>query len=54
MSIFRHMYYAIRYGKWEWGFDNYSDRYRFGFKHSYYNGDWVIIWFFKFYVAVNY
>ena len=40
MSIFRHMYYAIRYGSWEWGLDNYTSKYRFGFKHSYYDGDW--------------
>ena len=54
MSIFRHIYYAIRYGDWECGFDNHADRYKFGFKHMYYDGDWVTIWFFKFYVAVNY
>jgi len=54
MSVFRHMYYAIRYGTWEAGWDGYSDRYKFGFKHTYYDGDWITIWFFKFYVAVNY
>ena len=54
MNPFRHLYYAIRYGEWEWGWDNYADRYKFGFKHMYYDGDWITFWCFKFYISVNY
>ena len=54
MSPFKHIYYAIRYGEWEAGWDSYTSTNKFGLKHTYYDGDWATLWFFKFYIAVNY
>ena len=54
MNFFRHLYYAIRYGTWEWDWEMYEGKPMFTVGHFYHDGDWVALHLYKLWITVHY
>lgn len=49
-----HTYHAIRYGKWDWGWEYVEGRQRWGYQRIYYDGDWINFYFGNLWIGVYY
>ena len=54
MKIFKHIYWAIRYGYWSTGWESYDGKPMFGFYYCYYDGYQVAFHLYKLYISVSY
>lgn len=54
MNELRHIYYAVRYGDWDCGWEYVEDRKRLGWEHLYYDGDWFTLYLGNLWIAVYY
>ncbi len=54
MNIFKHIYYAVRHGEWDCGWELYKDKPMFGFYCFRYDGNWFAFHCYKFWLSVCY
>lgn len=50
----RRMYYIIRYGFWDYGYDDWDDKPKFGIYYLYYDGNNLALHIGNFYLSVEY
>lgn len=53
-NFFLHVYSAIRYGEWDWGYEDWKGKPKFALLHMYYDGDHVALHLGKFHISVVY
>ena len=53
-TFFNHLYWIIRYGEWNIGWEWYKGKPKFGLYFGYYNGHIICFHFFKFWIMVEY
>ena len=53
-EIYLHVYFAIRYGEWSWGWEMYDNKPMFGFFHEYYDGNYSGFHCYKLWISVIY
>lgn len=54
MSIIKHIYWAIRYGSWDWGWEHYEGKPMLSVFHFWYDGHWTGFHLYKLWVSVHY
>lgn len=54
MNKLKHIYWAIRYGDWDCGWESTYDRKSFGWDSMYYDGNWFSFYIGCFWVGVYY
>lgn len=54
MKFFQHAYWAIRYGEWSWGWEQYEGKPQFAIVTTYYDGNWIAIHVWKLWICCNY
>ena len=52
--LWSHVYWAIRYGEWDCGWEHYEDKPMLGVYHSYYDGNWTCLHCYKLWISVHY
>lgn len=53
-KFFSHCWGAIRYGEWDWGWEMYEGKPKFGFFSTYYDGYHFCFHCYKFWLGVGY
>jgi hypothetical protein len=54
MNLFKHIYYAVRYGKWHLGWGQYENKPQLGFYYAWYDGNQACVHIYKLYIGVTY
>lgn len=49
-----HVYFALRYGSWDWGWENYEKKPMFGVYHTWYDGYHTTFHLYKLWINVHY
>lgn len=52
VKMLKQIYYAIRYGEWDWGWEMYEGKPMFKFFHFWHDGYWTGLHIYKFWVSV--
>ena len=49
-----HIYWAIRYGKWYCGWEQWEDKPQWGFYHDWFDGNHAVVHIYKLWIGVEY
>lgn len=54
INFLKHVYYAVRYGEWKCGWEDYLGKPKFLVDHIYYDGNHVVFHCYKLWIEVYY
>lgn len=54
MKLHKHIYWALRYGEWSWGWEMYPEKPQFGIFYTYYDGNIACFHLYKLWIEVEY
>lgn len=54
MNALKHIYWAVRYGKWHLGWGQWEDKPQWGFYHNWFDGNHAVVHIYKLWIGVEY
>jgi hypothetical protein len=54
MNCFKHIYYAVRYGEWHSGWEQYEGKPQLGVFHHWYDGYHISLHIYRLWIGVSY
>ena len=54
MNTLQHIYWALRYGKWYCGWEQWEDKPQLGFYHGWFDGNHAVVHIYKLWIGVEY